>query len=168
VPALHSVLAAHGVEGLLEFALSWVPGLVGALFLLSAAVVYPVGWLVRRLRGRRAYHGGLARLAPWLAVASGLILGAFFVGAAIAIASTIVTNENLLAMGAISARWRGLFVLPTVGAVLVCFMLLLAAYLWRHGERSVSGRIYFTLLAVAGAAAVVNLLMLGVVGLWRG
>ncbi len=167
VPALRSVLAAHGVEGLAKFALSWVPGLIGVLLLLTAVVVYPVGGLVRLLRKRRTYDSALARTAPWLAVASALVLAAFFVGAAIAIGATIVANENLLAMGAISARWRWLFVLPTVGAVLVSLMLLVAAQLWRRRQRSQAGRLYFTLLAVGGAIAIVNLLALGVVGLWR-
>jgi hypothetical protein len=167
VPALRSVLTAHGVEGLAKFALSWVPGVIGVLFLLTSVIVYPVGGLVRLLRKRRSYDSVVARSAPWLAVASALVLGAFFVGATIAIGATIVTNENLLAMGAIPARWRSLFVLPTAGALLVSLMLLVAAQLWRRRERSQSGRLYFTLLAVAGAIATVNLIALGVVGLWR-
>ena len=167
VPALRSVLAAHGVEGLAKFALSWVPGLIGVLFLLTAVIVYPVGGLVGLLRKRRTYDSVVARSAPWLAVASALVLGAFFVGITIAVGATIVANENLLAMGAIPARWRGLFVLPTVGAVLISLMLLVAAQLWRRRERSQSGRLYFTLLAVAGAIAIVNLLALGVLGLGR-
>jgi hypothetical protein len=150
-----------------KFALSWVPGALGVLFLLTAVVVYPVGGLVRLLRKRRTQYSAIAQTAPWLAVASALVLAAFFVGAAIAIATTIVTNENLLAMGAISERWRWLFVLPTVGAGLVALMLLVATVLWRRRERSRSGRLYFTALAVAGALAVVDLLALGVVGLWR-
>ena len=168
VPALRSVLAAHGVDGSRQVrAVTWVPGLIGVLLLLTAVVVYPVGGLVRLLRKRRIYDSALARTAPWLAVASALVLAAFFVGAAIAIGATIVANENLLAMGAISARWRWLFVLPTVGAVLVSLMLFVAAQLWRRRQRSQAGRLYFTLLAVGGAIAIVNLLALGVVGLWR-
>ncbi len=167
VPALRSVLAAHGVEGLAKFALSWVPGVIGVLFLLTAVIVYPVGGLIRMLRKRRTYDSALARTAPWLAVASALVLAAFFVGATTAIGATIVTNENLLAMGAIPARWRSLFLLPTIAALLVSLMLLVAAQLWRRRERSQSGRLYFTLLAVAGAIAIVNLLALGLVGLWR-
>jgi len=166
VPALRAVLAARGVEGLARFALSWVPGILGVLFMLTAVVVYPVGGLVRLLRKRRVDHSAVARAAPWLAVTAALVLAAFFVGAAVAVAATIVTDENLLAMGAISSRWRWLFTLPTIAMLLVSLMLLAAAWLWRTRERSQSGRLYFTGLAVAGAIAVVNLLALGVVGLW--
>jgi hypothetical protein len=137
------------------------------LFMLTAVVVYPVGGLVRLLRKRRANDSAVARAAPWLAVTAALVLAAFFVGAAVAIAATIVTDENLLAMGAISARWRWLFTLPTIGTLLVSLMVLAAARLWRTRERSQSGRLYFMGLAVAGAIAVVNLFALGVVGLWR-
>lgn len=68
--------------------------------------------------------------------------------------------------GAIPAQWRWLFRLPPVGAALVGLMVVIVFALLFGRHRSV-GRMYYTLLTMAGVIAVLNLMVFGVMGLWR-
>ena len=83
------------------------------------------------------------------------------------ITSTIATNQNMIGLGAIPARWRWLFTLAPLGALLVALMIVVMVQLWSGGYRSRVGRAYFTLLTLAAVAGVLNLVQLGVMGLWR-
>ena len=168
VPALRKALAAHGIGGFLIVGLQAAPGLLGVMFLATSIVVYPIGRLIHWLRGSSLRNDNRsARVAPWLAVLAALVLGLFFVGLAAAITSTIATNQNMIGLGAIPARWRWLFTLAPLGALLVALMIVVMVQLWSGGYRSRLGRAYLTLLTLAAVAGVLNLVQLGVMGLWR-
>jgi hypothetical protein len=107
-------------------------------------------------------------MAPWLAVLTAVVLGMFFIGLATAVVGSINENQHMVGLGAVPARWRWLFTLPPLAAVLVVLMVLVTSALWGGRRRSFLGRLYFTLLTVAGLGAVANLIKLGVTGLWRG
>lgn len=88
-------------------------GLLG-LILVSGLVGWPVGALVRRVRGRPTPKvAGLQRSARWLAAAAGLLAIGFAGGLALAIRETTVTNPFILAFG-VSGEFGGA-VLPALG-----------------------------------------------------
>jgi hypothetical protein len=173
VPAVRSALASGGIGGLLGVGLTLAPGLVGMLLLFTALPFYAVGWLVGLIRGKRdqspgGWTGGWSRWGPWLAVIVGAVFLAFFAGLMVAAAMTVVSNENLIGLGAIGREWRPLFYLPPLALTLVTMMCISAAGMWIGDHRSLPGRIYYSLLTVAGLAGVASLDALGVVWLWRG
>lgn len=174
VPALRRSLASYGLAGLIVTLLKAAPGFAGVLVLLTSLLFYPIGGMIGWFRHRppAAESAGLARtlsrVAPWVAAAAAVVLGVFFAGLLVAIAATIATNQNLIALGAIPSQWRWLFTLPPAAAILVAIMCLAVPALWFGRHRSVIGRLYYTLLAICGAIAVVNLVSFGVMGLWRG
>ncbi len=169
LPALRQALLSGGLlsGSMARFALTSVPGLLGALFLLGAVLVYPLAWLVARLRHRppsgvtAGWTVGWARAAPWLAVAAGGALLAFLVGLVIAIGTTVMTEQNLFMLGSISAQWRLLFALPFLVVLLVGLMAVSAVALWRGHHGSRLGRVYYTLLVLAGLVGTLSLAGLG-------
>ena len=173
IPALRQSLASHGIGGLTFTLLKAVPGFMGVLFLLTSLLFYPIGAVIAMFRQRPStvesvgVSRTLSRLAPWVAAAAGVVLGAFFVGLVAAIGATMVTNQYMIALGAIPAEWRWLFRLPPVGAALVGLMVVTVFALLFGRHRSVVGRMYYTLLTMAGVIAVLNLMVLRVMGLWR-
>ena len=160
------MLSNAGIVGLLFIGLLWAPAILGGLLLLTAALVYPVGYLVRLVRGRVAESEpgeglALSRAAPWLAVAAGMLSLGFVGGLAYAYGSTFATNETLAAMGAISSGWRWLLWLPPILGGAAAVMVAATVSLWRSGRRSTLGRVYFTLLTIAAVAAAINLWLVG-------
>ncbi len=71
--------------------------------------------------------------------------------------ATLVANENLIAMGAIPRSWNWIFSLPVLVGVVAAVMVAATVALWRTGQRSVAGRVYFTALTAAAVAASLNL-----------
>lgn len=173
LPALRQALNSGGLMSwsMLGFISRSVPGLLGALFLLSAVLVYPLAWVVGRLRGRPAagpsegWTVGWSRAAPLLAFAAGLVLLAFLLGLGVAIGATLAGDQNLFLLGAISGRWRWLFLLPLLAILLVGLMAVSAVALWTGRHRSPAGRIYYSLLLVAGLIGLGSMAALGVLGL---
>lgn len=64
--------------------------------------------------------------------------------------------------------WRWLFFLPLLGALLVGLMVVRAVALWSGHHRSFAGRIYYTLLLLAGLVGLGSMSALGVLGLTFG
>ena len=155
-------MATTGISGLLVLGLLGIPAILCALFLLTAVPVYPIAALIGRGREPRGSPGSgvsrsLSRLAPWLAIAAGLLVLAFVGGLALAVGATLVANENLIAMGAIPRSWNWIFSLPVLVGVVAAVMVAATIALWRTGQRSVAGRVYFTALTAAAVAASLNL-----------
>jgi pimeloyl-ACP methyl ester carboxylesterase len=156
------MMAKSGIIGWLLPLLVQVPALLCALFLLTAALVYPTGALLRLIfRRPLAYAAGtagrLSRAAPWLAVVAPLVILTFIIGIALAVRSAYLADQNLIAMGAIPSRWRWLFPLPPALAVIAGLMTAAMIALWTRRQRSLSGRLYFTLLTLAALIATVSL-----------
>lgn len=143
--------------------------LLGAIVTLATAlVVYPVGWLVRRARGESHTPGGgsaaISRWAPWLATVTLVVLVAFVWSLVQALFRAQETTPALLYLGAILAEDRWVFALSGIAAVLAIVVALAALALWLGGRRSLPGRLYYTVLALAAIVAVSSLWHLGL--LW--
>src|SRR5262249_31357005 len=107
VPALRKSLGAGIFGGLVRLVVSATPGLLIALFLLPAVPVYAVVAFRRRRRRAsappRSGAVGLAvAAAPWLAIGAGLIALVFVIGFLISVVVTLITDQNLIGIGAIS------------------------------------------------------------------
>jgi len=161
------LMARSGFLGMLRLGLFAVPALLCGALLLTALAVYPIGALVQRLRGRSrieaptALSRRLSRAAPWLAVAAAVLVLVFVAGFVLAVGSTLAANQNLVAMAAIPVRWRWLFRLPPIVGVIALAMVAATIALWKWRQRSFAGRVYFTLLTLAGVVAAGNLLVMG-------
>lgn len=143
--------------------------LLGALLSLATALVaYPAGWALRLMRGDAPPTGGtmtaVSRWAPWLAVATLVALGAFLWALRGALVRASETTAALLYLGAILKSDRWVFALASVAAVLACAVVIAAIGLWVGRRRSFNGRLYYTFLALAAAAAAWSLWQLGL--LW--
>lgn len=173
IPAIRQALASGGLFSLstLGVLLRIAPGLLGALFILTGVLVFPISWIAGRLRhsapggANSGWTVGWVRWAPWIALAAGLTLLLFFVGLGAALGTTLAGNQNLFLIGAISSRWRWLFFLPLLGAMLVALLVVCTVALWSGRHHSHAGRVYYTLLAVAGIIGILSFAGLGVLGL---
>lgn len=110
---------------------------------LVAAVGWPAGALVRRLRRRGQDVAARVRWARRLAGLAGGLLIAFYVGLLV---HFTLDMGGLLNVG---GTVRALLVLPLISAGLTVALAFVVARLWRTGEASTAGRIYVTGVAIA-------------------
>lgn len=163
---LRRVMASEGLQGIAVSGALAVPAVLAALVLSTAMLVYPVGALAGRLRGRPAppvtsdAAGRLSRAAPTLAVLAALFSIACLAGLVYAVGSTLMVNQNLIGMGAIPRDWAWILGLPALIGVAGLGLLGAAVAVWTTGKRSFAGRVYLSLLAVAALVAAANLAML--------
>lgn len=142
---------------------------IALLLLFSAVPVYAVSEVWRVFRGRswtvpEGWGGRLVSAAPWMPVLAALALTAFLGAAAVALAGAIERNQFLLLVGAVPAGLKSLvWLLLPYGLVLV-LMTLAMIRLWRHRARSRAGRVYFTVLVIAGWGVCLALLRTGLSG----
>jgi pimeloyl-ACP methyl ester carboxylesterase len=160
--------------------------LLSLLFMLSALLVYPVNWLVGLLRKPNAAQAVqsaqpgseysqtgvqvlspaspakkpfLYRFAPWSSVLAALTL-LVFTAAIIGIIVSLVSKNDIQMLLGMPGSSRGLFLLPVIAGVLVTLMLLGALYAWINRAGSVWGKLYLSLLTIAG------IVCLGVLASW--
>ncbi|MCB0127293.1 MAG: hypothetical protein KDE58_33755, partial [Caldilineaceae bacterium] len=81
------------------------------------------------------------------------------------VGATLMANQNLLYLGAVPSDWRWVFALPLLFVLLVFLMVIANVALWSGHQRSLLGRLYYTLLTLAGLSAVLGLSTLGMLGL---
>jgi len=162
--AARNVMAVQGLSGLRFLLVFAIPAVVCAGLLLTAVPVYPIAFLAKR-RNSQVASSGFAHLvskaAPWLAAVAASMLVLFLVGSWMALGSTMRTNEKLLAMAALPARWSWLFALPSLVAVVAVLMLATAVVLWWSRQRSLAGRLYFSVLTLAAIVAAVDIVLIG-------
>lgn len=149
------------------------PGFAVALalaLLFSAVPVYSVSEIVRIFRRRDAdgpagWRGRLIGAAPWVPVLGGFLLLAFLFAASSSIGQAIERNQFLLLVGVVPAwvKWLTWALLPFVAAM--ALMTVALRLLWRQRARSLAGRIYYTLLVVAGWSVCLALFKTGLFGL---
>ncbi len=131
------------------------------LVLDSVILVWPVSWLVNRVRRRGRGQPWLARLAPWLAALTGIVAGLFLEGLA---AVTVLGERTVLLFGLPSnAGW--LLWLPPLAAVLTIVLVALFIAAWLRGWWGRPRRIYFAILALAAVGTVTSFAVMG--GLWK-
>lgn len=109
---------------------------------LTAAIGWPAGALLRRMRRRHRDTPTEVRRARRLAGLAGGLLVAFFLGIAGYFA---LDMAGLLAVG---AGVQALLVLPLVSAVLTVALAFVVVRLWRTGSASTAGRVYLTGLSL--------------------
>jgi hypothetical protein len=162
---------------------------LGVLFLLSALLVYPIVWLVRKLSGPKPASASvvpsatasdgtffplesassvparkplLYRLGPWIAAITGIML-AVFIAVVFAVALQMaLANDNRVLFG-LPGSARPLFVLPLLALIAAVLMLAAAVVAWARRAGSIWGRLYFSLLALSALVAVAVLFYLGAV-----
>jgi pimeloyl-ACP methyl ester carboxylesterase len=163
---LQRLIAAEGVTGIFMSGILGIPAVLAALLLATSFVVYPVGALIKRVRGLPArprgpgFAGWLARAAPWIAASAAVVALLCVVGIALAMGSTLAADGTLAIMGAVPARWAWVFALPALLGVIGLALLLAAVAIWATRQRSLFGRIYLSLLTVAALGAAANLALL--------
>lgn len=158
---------------------------LGLLFLLSALLVYPIVWLVRLVRGpakpvqvlqgvgpdgapvyasvpapAKPRKPLLYRLAPWLAALTALMLLVFIGVVYGVIISMALGNDNRVLFG-LPGIARPLFLLPLLAVIAVALMFAGAAAAWAKRSGSVWGRLYLSLLSLAGGVCVIALVWFG-------
>lgn len=128
------------------------------VFLLTLWVVYPLGWLVRRLRD---VPFGMAPLSHYLATAAGLMSGALlwlFLAGWVTAFGVLVANNNVLVLLGMPITARPIFIVPLLMLAVTAALLALIPAGWRRWRWWNKG--YFVLLALSALAA------LGVLGWW--
>jgi len=132
--------------------------------------VYSVTEVVRVFRRRRfelpeGWRGRLIGAAPWVPVLGGFLLLAFLFTVASSIGSAIERNQFLLLVGVVPAWVKSLSwgLVPFVAVM--AMMTMAVVLLWRHRARSIAGRVYFTLLVLAGWSVCLALFDTGLIGL---
>jgi pimeloyl-ACP methyl ester carboxylesterase len=142
----------------------------GALLLLFSAIpVYSVTEIVRVFRARtwqppQGWAGRLLAAAPWIPVLAGLTLLGFLLFSLRQLTGEIGRNQFLLLVGALPMGVKSLtwWLLPYAASMLL--MTLAMIQIWRHQARSRFGRLYYTLLVVAGWAVCLALVRTGLFG----
>jgi pimeloyl-ACP methyl ester carboxylesterase len=135
---------------------------IALLLLLSAWVVLPASWLLRKAMKRDgAALSPLAKTMPWLVLLNGIVLLVFF--AALAAYALGAANENdvMFLFGAPASMWPW-FVLPFISVVLSVLIVIGTVAGWRSGWgwlRRINRAVY----AVAGVACLVVLAVWGMV-----
>ena len=139
------------------------------VLLFSAIPVYSVTEIVRVFRARtwqppQGWAGRLLAAAPWIPVLAGLTLLGFLLFALRQLAGEIGRNQFLLLVGALPMGVKSLtwWLLPYAASMLL--MTLAMIQIWRHQARSRIGRLYYTLLVVAGWAVCLALVRTGLFG----
>jgi len=130
-----------------------VVALIGSiLLLLSSIVIWPLGWLIRKMR-RRSHSLPGRPGARWLASATSLVCLGFLGGLAAAIGQTLSTNPFLLAFG-LSGGASPLFLLPWVALVLTGTLVIVAIVAWKNRWWTLVGRIHYSAITAASVAYV--------------
>ena len=131
------------------------------LVLDSVILIWPVSWLVNRLRRRGRGQPWPARLAPWVAAVTGIVAGVFLEGL---VAVTLLGERTVLLFGLpSSAGW--LLWLPPTAAALTVALVGLAVAAWRRGWWGTPRRVYFSILALAAVGTVTSFAVIG--ALWK-
>jgi hypothetical protein len=118
------------------------------LLLLSALTVWPVAWLVRRLRKREVSAPQGTRAARLVAAFTSLMALGFLIGVGMVIVGTLDSNPFLLGFGA-PANARPLFYLPWLVVPAAIGVLIFGRRAWSERWWSLAGRIHYLLVALA-------------------
>ena len=128
---------------------------IALLILFSAVPFYSVVEIVRVFRRRtvelpEGWRGRLIEAAPWAPVLSGYMLFAFVAVAAASVGGEIARNQMLLLLGAVPVWVKSLTWLLVPYVLALILMTTAMVLLWRHRARSLLGRLYYSLLVLAG------------------
>jgi pimeloyl-ACP methyl ester carboxylesterase len=169
LPQLRAAIAEGTQKGLMSYAFRFIMVAASLVVLLTAIPVYAVVEVIACLRGRRALAGAtlgarLSAAAPWLPVLALLLFAGFLVVFAAQLFATLDENKFLAFVGTVPSSLRWVFVIAWLGVLVVVLMGAAALVLWIQRQRTFVGRLYYSLLLVAGVVAVLGLWQAGLLG----
>src|SRR5262249_16959839 len=169
LPQLRTAIAEGTQKGLVSYAFRFLMIAAGLTVLLTAIPVYAVVEVVACLRGRRALADAtwgtrLSAAAPWLPVLTLLLFAGFLVIFAGRLFATFDEEKVLgfVGTGPSSVRW--VFTIAWLGVVVVVLMGAATLVLWIQRQRTFIGRLYYSLLFLAGLGATIGLWQAGLLG----
>ncbi len=131
------------------------------LLSLLSVVIWPLIWLVRRVRRRPAATAGWWG-ARWLAGGASLVCLGFLGGLVATVLQTLDANPFLLAFG-LPGSAAPLFLLPWVAMVLAATAVVVAVAAWMAGWWTLTGRVHYSAVAAACVASVAFMASWGLV-----
>lgn len=150
-------LAALDADGLAPFGAF----LATLLALLSAWVIWPLGWVIRLITGGEAPRAPAgATLARWLIVLAGVTGVTFVAIVLVTLVQMALANDATLFYGLPRSlpMLATIWILPALTvAVIVC-----TALSWTRGWWSMPGRVYYTLLMLSSVGCTATLAWMGV------
>jgi pimeloyl-ACP methyl ester carboxylesterase len=165
LPQLRTAIAEGTQRGVMSYAFRFIMIAAGLAVLLTAIPVYAVVEVIACLRGRRALTATLGtRLgaaAPWLPVLTLLLFAGFLVVFAGQLFATLNENPFLAFVGTVPSSIRWVFAIAWLGVVGTVLMGTATLVLWKQRQRTLVGRIYYSLLFVAGLVAALGLWQAG-------
>ena len=165
-----SAYANPGIYRLVKFEQPPVPApgqialVIMLLLVVSAIVVWPLAWLIRRIRRRPDSVPARARQARILAFVTALLVVVFFGGLAWALAAAVQQNFYLLAVG-VPESAAPIFLLPWLIALFTVGLGIYCVLAWKNRWWSVPGTIYYSLVVAACAGILVWAARLGLMAL---
>jgi hypothetical protein len=148
----HVLIGRQGVYerlpwyAVVEFELAWAGSCI--LVLLSVCLIWPLGYLVQRLRKKPTGGGPWASRARFVA---GLVCGldvTFLIGLATYL---VVVDPGELYYG-VPKLMAGLLVVPLLAVPLTGALPILCVWAWKSGCWTLPGRLYYSLVTVAALA----------------
>jgi hypothetical protein len=103
----------------------------------------------------------LSAAAPWLPVLTLLLFAGFLALFAAQLFATLGENKLLPFMGAVPSSLRWVFAIAWLGVIVVVLMGSALLVLWKQRQRTLIGRIYYSLLFLAGVLASIGLWQAG-------
>jgi pimeloyl-ACP methyl ester carboxylesterase len=169
LPQLRLAIAEGTHKGLMAYGVRFIMIAAGLALLLTAIPVYAVVEVIASLGGRRALSGAtfgarLSAAAPWLPVLALLLFTVFLAVFAAELLANLEENQFLVFLGAVPSSLRWLFAIAWAGVVVVVLMGAAVLVLWKTRQRTVVGRVYYSVLFVAGALAAFGLWQAGLLG----
>jgi pimeloyl-ACP methyl ester carboxylesterase len=169
LPQLRTAIAEGTQKGLMSYGFRFIMVAAGLVVLLTAIPVYAVVEVIACLRGRRAlaaatFGARLSAAAPWLPVLTLLLFAGFLVVFAARLFATFDENKFLAFVGTVPSSLRWVFAIAWLGVLMVVLMGVATLVLWTQRQRTFVGRLYYTLLLVAGVVTVLGLWQAGLLG----
>jgi hypothetical protein len=169
LPQLRSAIAEGTQKGLMSYGFRFIMIAAGLVVLLTAIPVYAVVEVIACLRGRRAlaaatFGARLSAAAPWLPVLTFLLFSGFLVVFAAQLFATLDENKFLAFVGTVPSSLRWAFAIAWLGVVVVVLMSAATLVLWKQRQRTRVGRIYYSLLFLAGLVVTMGLWQVGLLG----
>jgi len=132
------------------------------LLLLSAVVIWPLAWLVRRIRQRQVATPAGAYKARWLAAFTSLLGLGFLAVLAGIVLTTAQENPFLLGFG-VPGGAGPVFLLPWLVLLATIGIALFAVAAWKQRWWGFAGRVHYSFVAVACAGLVAWAFSLGLI-----
>jgi len=130
------------------------------LTLLSTITIWPLVWVVRRVRKTEVFiHAGAAK-ARWVAVGASLLGLGFLIALTSVVLKTAQDNALLLGFG-VPANASPIFVLPWLMILATIGVALFTVTAWKRNWWSFAGRVHYLLVAIACVSFIVWVLKLG-------